>query len=103
MVLYSAVQYFHHTFKPRLAGEGDHSTAIPNIISSKIEHPAVNEYLEHLERTRQAGKCLHGLSCSLVLSEELTRLVQNIRKGIWQVLYKINLLDAFHKHLLVER
>ena len=67
MVLYSAVQYFHHTFKPRQVGGGDNSTAIPNIISSKIEHPAVNEYLEHLERTRQAGKCLHGFSWSLLL------------------------------------
>ena len=53
MVLYSAIQYFYKTFKPRL-DVGDGSSGLPNIISSKIEHPAVNEYLEHLSKTGQA-------------------------------------------------
>lgn len=54
MVLQTAVQYFHESFKPDPDQRGDVTQTIPNIISSRIEHPAVNEYLQHLQNTGQA-------------------------------------------------
>ena len=63
MILQTAVTYFRLTqdsrrehITPDHTGES-HSRipVIPNIISSKIEHPAVNEYLEYLRKTGQAG------------------------------------------------
>ena len=55
MILQTAVQYFKQTFRPYPDESGEGTPAIPNIISSKIEHPAINEYLEHLQSTGQAG------------------------------------------------
>ena len=61
MVLQTAVEYFRQCRRRETTSDvtGVHGKpgpqSIPNIITSKIEHPAVNEYLEHLKKTGQAG------------------------------------------------
>ena len=61
MVLQTAVEYFRQCSRRETTSDvtGVHGKqgvqSIPNIITSKIEHPAVIEYLEHLKKTGQAG------------------------------------------------
>ena len=61
MVLQTAVEYFRQCSRRETTSDvtgvqGKQGVqSIPNIITSKIEHPAVNEYLEHLQKTGQAG------------------------------------------------
>lgn len=59
MILQTAVEYFH---KLCTAGNGVSTSegtkrVLPHIVSSHMEHPAVNVMLQHLEDTEQAGTC----------------------------------------------
>ncbi|XP_045162388.2 selenocysteine lyase-like isoform X2 [Mercenaria mercenaria] len=54
MILQTAVDYFHKMCKTPVNGSGDQNKHLPHIISSHMEHPAVNVMLQHLESTDQA-------------------------------------------------
>ena len=57
MIIMSAVQHFNDTYCKQVkahTGQGDaDSQMLPHIITSHMEHPAVNVYLEHLKDTGQ--------------------------------------------------
>ena len=70
MIIQSAVDHFNTTFDHKSSsahkvdGNGDQGVngghtskgrALPHIISSSMEHPAINTYLDHLEESGKAG------------------------------------------------
>lgn len=72
MIILSAIEDFYSTFDQqieaepvRLTSDGDAQSVngshrnkgklLPHIISSSMEHPAVNAFLEHLEKSGKAG------------------------------------------------
>jgi hypothetical protein len=55
MILQTAVEYFHKVCTKSHSPSGDHAKPLPHIISSHMEHPAVNVMLQHLQDTSQAG------------------------------------------------
>ena len=55
MILQTAVEYYDQVCKKSGMPSGDHGKLLPHIISSHMEHPAVNVMLQHLQDTCQAG------------------------------------------------
>ncbi|XP_060567870.1 selenocysteine lyase-like [Ruditapes philippinarum] len=54
MILQTAVEYFHKVCTKSRTPSRDHAKPLPHIISSHMEHPAVNVMLQHLQDTSQA-------------------------------------------------
>lgn len=72
MIILSVIEHFNSTFTQQSESEpnstaaggdtqnanGSHQNkgrSLPHIISSSMEHPAVNAFLEHLEKSGKAG------------------------------------------------
>ncbi|KAL4221829.1 hypothetical protein ACF0H5_020083 [Mactra antiquata] len=80
MILQSAIEYYKQHYNDSSTDIGDTINCLPHIISSCIEHPAINEYLKYLQHSKQAEVSYVPIS-STTGRLEVTDVIKHIKSN----------------------